>query len=308
MSASGRLVDVVGTGFVVLDRIHADRSVSEVLGGTCGNVLITLAMLGWSVAPLVRIGDDDEGHRLVEEFREAGAETGLISVREGERTPIVAQYTDVTAGRHRFSFVDEATGTRFPPFSSIAGGDVAKARQMLEGCAAFFADRVSPDILSAMRLAREHGAVVVFEPSEARQAALFREAVALATIVKVSADRIDPAQFRSDRGSGQYAIVTRGCEGTDVRVGDRWMRLPAAAAPALRDTAGAGDMVSVGLLDAVLRADGNDGSLDPAVVIEGVVAGQRLAAANCAFVGARGLLQALGALHSRAVLDGRAMP
>ena len=50
---TGRAVHVAGTGFVVLDRVYADdRESFEALGGSCGNVLVSLAMLDRAVAPL----------------------------------------------------------------------------------------------------------------------------------------------------------------------------------------------------------------------------------------------------------------
>ena len=46
--------DVVGTGFTVLDRVFKDGTLSdEALGGSCGNVLVSLAMLQRRVAPVL---------------------------------------------------------------------------------------------------------------------------------------------------------------------------------------------------------------------------------------------------------------
>ena len=60
-------VDVAGTGFAVLDRIYTPgcSSVSEALGGSCGNVLISLAMLRRRVVPILSLGRDETGRRLL---------------------------------------------------------------------------------------------------------------------------------------------------------------------------------------------------------------------------------------------------
>src|SRR3546814_16389876 len=72
-------VDVVGTGFTVLDRIYADGDfAAEELGGSCGNVLVSLAMLRRHVAPPLAPGLAALGPRLVEEFRRTGADTRRI--------------------------------------------------------------------------------------------------------------------------------------------------------------------------------------------------------------------------------------
>ena len=66
---------VVGTGFTVLDRLYVDGMfATEELGGSCGNVLVSLAMLRHQVAPLIALGQDDTGERLVKEFARAGAD------------------------------------------------------------------------------------------------------------------------------------------------------------------------------------------------------------------------------------------
>ena len=65
---------VAGTGFTVLEVIYPDDldRPLKALGGSCGNVLISLAMLGHSVAPVISIGADSHGNFLVEAFRRAG--------------------------------------------------------------------------------------------------------------------------------------------------------------------------------------------------------------------------------------------
>ena len=58
----GHPVDVAGTGFTVLDRVYADGDLAdETLGGSCGNILVSLAMLHRRVAPVLALGDDDAG-------------------------------------------------------------------------------------------------------------------------------------------------------------------------------------------------------------------------------------------------------
>src|SRR5580704_11616503 len=86
-------VDVAGTGFAVLDRVYAKREKPfEALGGSCGNVLVSLAMLERSVFPLLALGDDAAGNSLVDEFIRAGADTRYISRRYGLSSPILAQW------------------------------------------------------------------------------------------------------------------------------------------------------------------------------------------------------------------------
>jgi fructokinase len=84
------------------------------------------------------------------------------------------------------------------------------------------------------------------------------------------------------------------------------LRCHATPASIVRDTSGSGVIVSVGIIDRLLtlgRGAGTASSLD--AIMTGVVAGQRLAAANCAFTGARGLFRHCGPATVRAILEGK---
>ena len=90
---------MAGTGFTVMDRIYADGDLTdEALGGSCGNVLVSLAMLHRHVAPVLALGDDDTGGRLVDEFTRAGAMVRYIARRKDVRSPILAQELDTRSG------------------------------------------------------------------------------------------------------------------------------------------------------------------------------------------------------------------
>ncbi len=113
-------VDVAGTGFAVLDRVYADDYMSfEALGGSCGNVLVSLAMLDRSVVPLLTLGHDEVGDSLVDEFVRAGAETGYIFRRHDIASPVLAQRLDTMSGQHWFSFICPETEEELPRYRPI---------------------------------------------------------------------------------------------------------------------------------------------------------------------------------------------
>jgi fructokinase len=297
-------IDVVGTGFTVLDRIYADGDFAiETLGGSCGNVLVSLAMLHRQVAPMISLGLDEVGERLVREFDLAGADTRYIFRREDRRSPILRQELDSRSGRHSFSFSCRETQEEFPRFESIDLDEVEFSAHALSRCTVFYADRLSASILHAMSRARAAGAIVYFEPSDADHA-LFDEALALTTILKYSSDRLGPELDERICASRVLAIATHGADGLEIRHGCE--RAWSAAIPASRvtDTCGSGDMVSVGIIEWILArttSRQNAWSIDD--LMEGVVAGQRLAAANCEFTGARGVFRHHNAAYVRKVLD-----
>ncbi len=304
MRRSTRHVDVVGTGFTVLDRIYADGDLAdEALGGSCGNVLVSLAMLHRHVAPVLALGDDDAGERLVQEFTQAGAIIGYISRHIGLRSPILAQELDTGSGTHDFSFVCPDTREAMPRYQPISEEELASALPVLTNCRVFYADRVSSGIVGAMRAAKDAGANIFFEPSDVEEGGLFEEALGHATILKYSEDRLGErlAGLRTDC----ISIVTHGAAGLEVRDrgGAYWCH--AIDSSRVLDTCGSGDMVSVGVIDWMLASGRAKGWSRAAELLEGIVAGQRLAAENCAFAGARGLFKMRGADYARAILRGR---
>lgn len=293
--------DVAGTGLTVLDRIYADGDLTdEALGGSCGNVLLSLAMLHRNVVPLLMLGDDDEGQRLVAEFVEAGAVVDHIHRKSGTRSPVIAQELDTVSGHHDFSFICPETKEALPRYVPIGESEVASALHVLTDCSVFYADRLSVSILEAMKAAQLGGAIIFFEPSDVDHGELFDEALGLASILKYSIDRLGErlAGLRHDC----VRIITHGSAGLEIRHEDQAVWCSAITAPSVLDTCGSGDMVSVGIIDWVLSSGIGAEELSTSVLIDGIVAGQRLAAENCAFAGARGLFKHCGPNYAREVL------
>lgn len=297
-------VDVAGTGFTVLDRIYANGDLAdEALGGSCGNVLVSLAMLHRHVAPVLALGDDDTGNRLIGEFTQAGATIRYITRRADLRSPVLAQELDTTSGRHDFSFVCPETLEDLPRYQPISEVELALALPMLTHCSVFYADRLSKSILEAMRAAGAAGAIIFFEPSDFEENELFGEALRLASVVKYSEDRL--GERLTDSLIDCIRIVTYGAAGLEVRDRGEVIWCKAIDAPAVLDTCGSGDMVSVGVIDWMLSKRVETTCLKAEDLLEGIVAGQRLAAENCAYAGARGLFKQRGANYARKILSAR---
>ena len=297
-------VDVAGTGFTVLDRIYADGDLhDEALGGSCGNVLVSLAMLHRQVAPVLALGDDDAGERLVDEFTQAGAMVSYIARRAGIRSPVLAQELDTASGHHDFSFTCPETQEELPRYQPIDEADLAHALPVLRHCSVFYADRLSDSILEAMRTASAGGAIIYFEPSDFEEGDQFEEALQLASVLKYSEDRL--GDRLASRSTECVRIVTYGSAGLEVRDDVDTVWCEAISAPAVLDTCGSGDMVSVGVIDWMLTNRSQSARPRAADLIEGIHAGQRLAAENCAYAGARGLFKSRGADYVRGVLSMR---
>lgn len=294
-------VDVAGTGFTVLDRVYADGHLShESLGGSCGNVLVSLAMLNRQVAPVLALGDDDEGERLVCEFFEAGAVTRYIQRRRDTRSPILAQELNTVSGSHDFTFTCPETRRDLPRFRPIGDDELHEALPILNHCAVFYTDRLSESILEAMRTAWSAGAIIFFEPSDIQDDQMFNDAMQMVSILKYSIDRLGEGLPRPPGHC--IRVVTHGAMGLAVgdSEGQRWF--DAIKAPVVLDTCGSGDMVSVGIIDSMISSGLCRHNLRANALIDGIVAGQRLAAENCAHAGARGVFRKHGPSYVRNML------
>lgn len=307
MAIGSDRIDVAGTGFAVLDRVYAKREKAfEAVGGSCANVLISLAMLERSVFPVLAFGDDVVGNVLLEEFLRAGADTRYISRRSGIPSPVLAQMLDSDMGQHAFSFICPETDEDFPRYCPIDELELEEAKPALSTCSVFYTDRLNRSTFRAMQTAAQSGSMVFFEPSAIEDDDLFDRAISLCSVIKYSSDRLSTRLSELTLRQGSIAIVTYGADGLEVRQdGQRaWCR--AIRAPVVRDTCGSGDMVSVGIIDWLLlhyrRSSARPSFYD---FLAGVVSGQRLAAINCGYAGARGIFRYLGPSYARSILDGR---
>jgi fructokinase len=296
---------VMGTGFVVLDRLFVDGvEVGAWVGGSCGNVLMSLAALGHAVSPVIALGADNVGAQILTEFESEGASSEFVRLAEDRSSPILIQRTCSKNGQHHYAFRSPETGAPLPRYEPIDVEDFRKSLSQLSRCRVFYADRVSPVIMEAMQVVRATGGLVFFEPSNAKAQDLLTAAIAVAHVVKVAADRIDPDLLIQHAGPDTMAIVTHGAEGLEVRCGHARNWYPACHAPTVMDTSGAGDMVSAAVIDTFLatHSDGAWGTVVSTNLHRGVRAGQRLAAANCAFAGARGIFRETGRAVAKSIL------
>jgi fructokinase len=158
----------------------------------------------------------------------------------------------------------------------------------------FYFDRTSRGAVSLAQNARKNGAVVVFEPSSESDPALLTEALATAHIVKVASDRLTGNEPLRNARTPQLLIETLGSQGLRFVVkpasGRRvWKTLPAFQVDNLRDSAGAGDWCTAGIISSLgvlgqerlAKATSEDFQ-------RALKRGQAMASWTCRYDGARG--------------------
>lgn len=272
-------------------------------GGTCGNVLSILSYLRWASTAVGYLGKDEAGKRVMDDLISVGVHAHHLVPASVCTTPVFVQRLRRDEdGRPRHTFTnrcpncgqDFSSGSlpgedRPTPIRNFAPSDAPDV---------FFTDRLSKDILELAESAKSQGSIVFYEPSVKADIRHWKEAFALADVVKYSRDRFSEEELApfigSTKNSMFWEIQTLGGQGLRYRrhgtadsVEAHWIASPAIVAPRVVDTCGAGDWCSAGLLHGLV-AEGKD--LDSRAFASAVRLGQAFAALACAFVGARGAM------------------
>lgn len=292
----------VGTGLVALDVVISDSQPDTPrhwAGGTCGNVLVVLRYLGWRAAPVARLRDGDAATQLLADLKRWGVSDEFISLAGDGSTPVIVQRITQTPGGdpyHTFSWRCPNCGARLPGYKPVLATDAEELGERLVTPRVFFFDRLSRGALVLARRCADLGAAVVFEPSSVGNPSLFREAWELADVVKYSHERLHelPAELEAKSGP-RLQIETLGRDGLRYRTrlpasrSRTWQRLEALPATRVRDTAGAGDWCTAGVIHKLFPEGASAiESVTDAEVRDGIRYGQALAAWTCGFEGARG--------------------
>lgn len=299
----GRDPVVIGTGLVALDVvIPGDMNTDPYLcaGGTCGNVLTALAFLGWQAYPVARLSTDGASKRVAEDLRHWCVKTDFVTFDQDGSTPVVVQHIHNTEGgepSHSFSRKCPKCGAFLPWYKAVRVADVAGLVPKLPTPHVFFFDRTSRGALSLAMESRDRGAIVVFEPSAASDPNHLQEALDLSHIVKVSSDRLASNEAVLTSNAPRIVIETLGNAGLKLRYKNsaseggnkKWHQLRPVPTESLRDTAGAGDWCTAGIIY-MLGAMGAKGLDDITLdeVQQAIRVGQAMASWTCGFDGPRG--------------------
>jgi fructokinase len=276
---------LLAAGYTTLDTVRHNGRIAHRAGGTAANVAAILAWLGWDTQLAAGIGADPAARCLSAELKGLGVGLDLLTHDPETRTPQVIH--EIENGSHHFLFRCPECGRRFPRSRPLSKARAAAALDALDDVDVFFFDRANPGTLNLADGLRNRGALVVFEPSAAGRSATMERAAELAQIIKLSDDRLSVLWSALPAPTpNQVQVVTRGEHGAVARIGEgAWVESTAFAADTV-DPGGAGDWTTAGLLYQV-RADKE---FDEHDLVGALRLGQALAALNCEWPGARGLI------------------
>lgn len=295
---------LVSSGFIALDIVlglEDPQTPRFYTGGTTGNVTAALSYLGWATTPISRLAEDEGGEFVKADLKRWGVDTKHLMGNSPCPTPIIVEKIFLGkdgAPKHRFLWTCPDCGAYLPSYRPVLTETAESLRVSIEKACVFFTDRVSRSTLVLAEHFKKNDAVVVFEPSGVGDPTLFVEMLQLCDVLKYSDQRAKGfSDFLSDN-KAFLEIQTLGAEGLRFQLrGQRRMRSWAALSSYdvdVKDTAGAGDWTTVGLIHRLFD-EGRQSlrSLTKTQVAEALQYGQALAALNCQFEGARGAMYQL---------------
>lgn len=289
---------ILGAGLISLDVLIRDGErlpVSYYVGGTCGNVMMILAHMGWDAYPIARLDGTKDTARLLADMKKNSVHTDFISTSDG-KTPVIVQRNFINKDgvpTHRFESRNNM-GRFYLDFKSLTlkqTNDVIARIDFVPKV--FFFDRVSPAILRLADAFKEKGSAVFFEPSSrGGDVKTFNKCVEVADVVKFSDQRIkDYHQF--DDVEDKLFIQTRGAQGLTYRLNSGWTHLEPMVNDNVVDTAGAGDWTAAALINELYKDKEKHEifHFTPTAIAEALNAAQRIGAQSCSYEGARGMMQ-----------------
>ena len=307
-----RTPSLLTAGYLTLDLIVRDlatRDYWQSAGGTCGNVSIFASALGLDVSLLARIGDDRRGRRILCDVTAAGINGDGIEQVPGLSTPgIVELITGTPEGDHRFTHRCPVCAVGLPKHAVVSYSSAKKQAKSINQFDAFFFDRATSATLLLAEEARKAGLLVMFEPPHIPRTAKALRAAELSDIVKASrrpGSRI-PDWDMPPGAATRVIIETLGPEGVRFRYRSskgwgNWQNMGSFPPTQIKDTAGAGDWMTAGLLTSLLPQRKLLG-IDE--LVSSVEYGRRLSAIGIAFDGPTGALATLGSSNIERIANG----
>lgn len=257
------------------------------VAGAEATVAIGLARLGHRTAYLGRLGDDPLGHQIVRTLRGHGVDvTGLRLVPDGPTGLLVRDAPRDRPISVRYHRSGSAASTVCPgDIGDTAAERIAAAALVhLTGITAVLSDSAHAAVHHVLRLAREAGTPVSFDPNvrltlaePPRWRAVFEEFVPFCDIVLAGADdaRVvtagDPAAWFLDRGA-KTVVIKDGANGAYETDGVTTVHEPGRAVAPV-DPVGAGDAFAAGWIGGWLRGESLERRLRAACAVAALAIG-----------------------------------
>jgi len=259
--------DVVGLGastvdvLTLVERFPAGREFQQGVatiiqgGGPVATAMVAVARLGRTAAMIDSIGDDWAGQLVLEDFRRAGVETGMIEIHSGQTTAVSNILVSAEDGARAIMFVP---GSAPQPSLSSSQMDLIRFARILH-----ISGRYWQACMQAVELARAHEVLISLDGGAGSFSSERSSLVALADICIVAREfaerytgeaELSRAAQQLVRAGPRIAVVTDGRNGSWIctREGLSFHQ-PAFLFPRTLDTTGCGDSYHGAFLAAICQ-------------------------------------------------------
>lgn len=234
--------------------------------GAESNTAVGLAKLGVDAAWFSRLGEDEFGHYICNQIRSEGVDCSRLIFDPGHRTGVM--FKQFTAGETKvFYYRENSAASRIGPedIARVLPGLLERARVLhLSGITPVLSESCRQAVLAAVKLAKERGVEVSFDPNIRRKlwgdtdyAPLLRELTLRSEIVLMGLDEAEAlfGERRPEavfdllftRGSAKLAAVKDGARGAWIADAQRRVQIPPHRCSPV-DPIGAGDGFNAGVL------------------------------------------------------------
>ena len=269
-----KMFDICAMGEILIDAIaQADSSVNITAnaGGAPANVLACASNLGLDTAFIAKAGDDYIGRWLKGVLEKAGIHTGGM-VLDPDRNTTIAMVSLNSEGNRSFSFYRSGCADVSLSRKEVDVDVIARSRVFHFGSVSLTEEPSRSATLFAAGYAREHGALVSYDPNlrknlwsdEAEARKYIIEGLRLCDVAKLADEectvlygekdlRSIAHQMLKDFPNLKLLFVTCGAGGSYAFTEDAQVHVPGFAVKAV-DTTGAGDsFVGAALYKMILR-------------------------------------------------------
>lgn len=233
-------------GFVVgKNNKFVEHTLSECVGGTCGNVSCMLPYLGVQTFPLAHFDESEQGLQMKEDLRRYGADVRFVqnSPKGGTTLLRCTHKLDKATGKPATTFRATSPGSRFAKRKAPRGRDEApEFLQTLDFTPdVFFFDMAESGYRVIAEGLRQKGTLIYFEPESDKEQSKFIDAVKKSDIIKFSGEKVTDLSF-CDGFSDKIFVQTRGAEGLLFKLGrGEWQKVAPVPNDNVVDWEGAGD-------------------------------------------------------------------
>jgi len=283
----------MGSGLIALDVIY-EKSKNKpqfLAGGSCGNVLTILSYFGWNSYPIARLGNDPEGNRILEDMKKWNVKTKFVKHDAEIDSPrIIERIFPDKKPKHRFYFKCDH-GNWLPHRKSFLLKSLESIQNKFPQSNVYYFDRASPSALEIAKIMKEQNAIIFFEPPKFLHDDIFFKCLQISDVVKHCYNQSEDTE-RSGINI-PLEIQTKGEEGLRYKAKflkhKTWKEMAAYPVHNLVDEAGSGDWLTAGLIHVLCQHKSKHAPSEKKLEFA-LKLGQAMAALNCYYVGARGIM------------------